>query len=71
MLPRRRWGVNYSVKQTDFLGLDSRQTYLALLDDLKVKKIKISVHWDLLEKKTIILIFLKLIGRCKKLKKEE
>lgn len=44
------WGVNYSVKQTDFLGLDSRQTYLALLDDLKVKKIKISVHWDLLEK---------------------
>lgn len=44
------WGVNYSVKQTDFLGLDSKETYLALLDDLKVKKIKISVHWDLLEK---------------------
>lgn len=44
------WGVNFSVKQTEFLGLDSRQVYLALLDDLKVKKIKISVHWDLLEK---------------------
>jgi hypothetical protein len=44
------WGVNYSVKQTEFLKLDSRQTYLALLDDLKVKKIKISVHWDLIEK---------------------
>ncbi|MDD3292877.1 MAG: beta-galactosidase [Candidatus Pacebacteria bacterium] len=44
------WGVNYSVKQTEFLGLDSKQTYLALLDDLKVRKIKISVHWDLIEK---------------------
>jgi len=44
------WGVNYSVKQAEFLKLDSKQTYLALLDDLKVKNIKISVHWDLIEK---------------------
>lgn len=44
------WGVNYSVKQTEFLKLDARQTYLALLDDLKVRHIKISVHWDLIEK---------------------
>ncbi len=44
------WGVNFSLKQTDFLGLDDRETYLALLDELKVKRIKISVHWDLLEK---------------------
>lgn len=45
-----KWGVNFSVKQTDFLGLDNRETYLALLDELNVKRIKISVHWDLLEK---------------------
>jgi hypothetical protein len=44
------WGVNFSVKQTEFLKLDSRQTYLALLDNLRVRKIKISVHWDLIEK---------------------
>lgn len=45
------WGVNFSLKQTDFLGLDDRETYLAILDDLKAQRVKISVHWDLLEKK--------------------
>lgn len=44
------WGVNFSVKQAEFLKLDSKETYLAILDDLKVKNIKISVHWDLIEK---------------------
>lgn len=45
------WGVNYSVKQADFLDLDTREAYLALLDDLGFKDIKISVHWDLLQPK--------------------
>lgn len=44
------WGVNFSVKQTDFLKIDARETYLAILDDLKAKNVKISVYWDLLEK---------------------
>ncbi|MDD5569483.1 MAG: beta-galactosidase [Candidatus Pacebacteria bacterium] len=43
------WGVNFSMKQTDFLGLDPKEVYLAYLDDLKAKNIKISVHWDLIE----------------------
>ncbi|MCK9578037.1 cellulase family glycosylhydrolase [bacterium] len=43
------WGVNFSVKQTDFLGLDSKETYLALLDELNFKNVKISVHWDELQ----------------------
>jgi len=43
------WGVNFSVKQTEFLGLDSKETYLALLDDLNFKNVKISVHWDRLQ----------------------
>lgn len=47
------WGVNFSVKQTEFLGLDSKETYLALLDDLKVKNIKISVHWDKLQPESL------------------
>ncbi|MDD4409511.1 MAG: beta-galactosidase [Candidatus Pacebacteria bacterium] len=47
------WGVNFSVKQTEFLGLDSKEVFLALLDDLVFKDIKISVHWDLLQPKTI------------------
>lgn len=44
------WGVNFSVKQTDFLKIDSKEAYSAILDDLKAKHIKISVYWDLIEK---------------------
>ncbi len=44
------WGVNFSVKQTEFLKLDSRETYSAILDDLGAKNVKISVYWDLIEK---------------------
>jgi hypothetical protein len=44
------WGVNFSVKQTDFLGLNSKETYSAILNDLGAKNMKISVHWDLIEK---------------------
>jgi hypothetical protein len=44
------WGVNFSVKQTDFLDLDDKETYLALLDDLGAKNVKIAVYWDLIEK---------------------
>jgi len=43
------WGVNFSIKQVLFLELDPQETYLAILDDLKAKNIKISVHWDLVE----------------------
>lgn len=43
------WGVNFSQKHTISLGLDWKETYLALLDDLKVKHLKIAVHWDFIE----------------------
>jgi len=43
------WGVNFSQKHSANLGLDWKENYLALLEDLKVKKIKLSAHWDLLE----------------------
>ncbi|HEY0087503.1 MAG TPA: hypothetical protein VGB37_01595, partial [Candidatus Lokiarchaeia archaeon] len=42
------WGVNFSQKHTTNLGLDWKETYLALLDDLKVKNIKLITHWDLI-----------------------
>lgn len=44
------WGVDFSVKQTDFLELDARETYMALLDELRARNIKIAVYWDLIEK---------------------
>jgi len=43
------WGVNFSQQHSEFLGLDWQENYLALLDDLKVKNIKLLTQWDLLE----------------------
>jgi len=45
------WGVNFSQKHSEKMGLDWKKNYLALLDDLKVKRIKIAAHWDLIEPK--------------------
>src|SRR4030042_2657750 len=43
------WGVNFSQKYTELLGLDWKNTYLALLDDLKVKNIKLITYWNEIE----------------------
>ena len=43
------WGVNFSQMHAQNLGLDWKETYLALLDDLKVKNIKLISQWDLIE----------------------
>ncbi len=43
------WGVNFSQKQAQGLGLDWKENYLALLNDLNVKNIKLAADWDLLE----------------------
>lgn len=45
------WGVNFSQKHSRDMGLDWQENYLALLDDLKVKNIKLITHWDLIEEK--------------------
>lgn len=43
------WGMNFSQKQSQNLGVDWRANYLALLDDLRIRYWRISTHWDLLE----------------------
>ena len=43
------WGVNFSQKHVQNLRLDWKETYLALLDDLGTKNLKVAAHWDLLE----------------------
>jgi len=43
------WGVNFSQKHAENLRLDWKETYLALLDDLGTKNLKVAAHWDLLE----------------------
>ena len=44
------WGVNFSRAQAHYLGLDWQEAYLALLDDAKVKKLKIITNWNNIEK---------------------
>jgi len=43
------WGVNFSYKHAQALGLDWRETYQAILDDLGVKNIKLATYWDFVE----------------------
>ena len=44
-----QWGVNFSKKHAEALGLDWRAVYTALLDDLEVKRLKVSLDWNDLE----------------------
>ncbi len=43
------FGVNFSQKHASLLGLNWQENYLALLDDLGTKKLKVAAHWDLIE----------------------
>lgn len=43
------FGVTFSTKFCDELGLDWKETYAAILDGLKVKYIRIPVYWDEIE----------------------
>jgi hypothetical protein len=45
------WGVVFSQKHSQLLGLDWKESYLEILDDLKAKNLKIITHWDLIEPK--------------------
>lgn len=43
------YGVTFSKKQAIDLGLDWQEVYLAILNDLEVKKIRIPAYWDDIE----------------------
>lgn len=45
------WGVNFSQMQAEALGLNWKETYLEILEDLKVKDIKLITQWDWVEGK--------------------
>jgi len=44
------WGMNFSQKYASELSLEWKEVYLALLEDMNVKNIRLAVHWDLIEK---------------------
>lgn len=43
-------GVTFSHRYASDIGMDWKKTYLAVLDDLGAKKIRIPIYWDLVEK---------------------
>ena len=43
------YGVSFSKFHSDELGLDWKETYLAILNDLNVKKFRFTAHWPLTE----------------------
>ncbi len=42
-------GITFSSRYARDLGLDWKETYLALLDEIGVRKVRIPVYWDLVE----------------------
>lgn len=43
------WGATFSHSYAEGLGLNWREIYLALLDDLEIRKFRIPLYWDELE----------------------
>lgn len=43
------YGVSFSKFHADELKLNWQETYLAILDDLKVKNLRLSAHWPMIE----------------------
>lgn len=46
---RVTYGVTYVPSHARYLGLDSRQTYLAILDDLRVPEVRLAAFWNEIE----------------------
>jgi hypothetical protein len=44
-----KYGITFSKKKAVELGLDWRKAYLAILDELTIKKLRISAYWDEIE----------------------
>ena len=40
------WGVSFSPEYTQYLGLDTKEVYRAVLDDYKFKYLRLTARWD-------------------------
>jgi hypothetical protein len=55
--PHVVYGVTFSKPFAQYLGLDWKENYLALLDDLQVKRLRIPAYWTEIEKERGIYTF--------------
>jgi len=53
------FGVTFSTKFCKEIGLDWQEVYLAILDDLKVKEIRLPIYWDEIEEEPGVFDFTK------------
>lgn len=44
-----KFGITFSTKYAGYLQLDWQKTYIQILDDLKVKNLRLLSYWDILE----------------------
>lgn len=44
-------GITFSSRYSSDIGLNWKENFIAILDDLKIRKIRIPVYWDLIEPK--------------------
>ncbi len=51
------YGVTFSPRHIRGMGLDWKKAYIEMLDDLKVKKLRLSAYWDEIEYKNNIFSF--------------
>lgn len=47
--PGFKLGVNFSKSYTEYLGLDWKKAYIDILDDLKIKNVRLSAPWNEIE----------------------
>ncbi len=50
LVPEHFWGVTFSKKYAEELGIDWRLAYIASLDDLGVTQVRLPVYWDDIER---------------------
>ncbi len=48
--PDNFWGLTFSTKYSKELGLDYKEVYAAILEDLNIKNIRLPIYWDQIEK---------------------
>jgi len=51
------WGAVFSQKHSELMGLDWKENYLAILDELQIREFKLIAYWDLIEKESGVFDF--------------
>lgn len=65
------WGVNFSQPQAVYLGLDWKKVYIDILDDLKVRHLRLQAYWPEIEKEPGKFDFTNLDWQIKEAKKRD